>query len=49
MILQEEHPQTPGHPLLPPQLLLVMLTHTRYREPCKSFVPGDFSLLPAAV
>lgn len=47
--LQEEHPQTPGHPLFPPQLLLAMLAHTRYLESCKSFVPGDSSLLPAAI
>lgn len=51
MILQEEHPQTPGHPPLVPLLLLVMLTHTRYSESCKSFVQdsGEFFLLPAAI
>lgn len=49
MIPQEEYPQTPGHLLFPPQLLLAMLTHPRYLESYKSFVPGDVSLLPARI
>lgn len=35
--------QTPGHPSWPPPLLLVMLMHTSYLEPRKSFVAGAFS------